>query len=52
MKYIDPEREDNYQRMMDPCNPMDFLSFCLRPDWLMAAVFHWKCDIAASPRIG
>lgn len=37
---------DNMQRMLDPCNPMDFLMSELRYDWLRASVRFWKCDVA------
>lgn len=37
---------DNMQRMLDPCNPLDFLFEDLRHDWLVVSIRHWKCDVA------
>ena len=37
---------DNTQRMLDPCNPMDFLHLTLRRDWLASCV-KLRCDVAA-----
>lgn len=41
----DPD-QDNLQRLLDPCNPFDFLQRELRYDWLRASVRFWRCDVA------
>lgn len=47
MTYTPPDDTlDNMQRMLDPMNPMDFFHACLRHDWLMASIKHWRCDVA------
>jgi hypothetical protein len=47
MTYFETDDElDNFQRMLDPCNPMDLLHNELRKDWLLAAVMHWRCGFS------
>lgn len=40
------DEKDTLQRLLDPCNPMDFLWFELRRDYLESC-FKLRCDPAA-----